>query len=86
MEYNALLLKIMVVHSFIAFFFFPSNSKLFLAVFSAVLGNFTFGYALVYPSPVIPYLEVDDNPNLRMDTSHISWFGVRTKRKPVYKH
>ncbi|XP_072559214.1 solute carrier family 2, facilitated glucose transporter member 6-like [Paramormyrops kingsleyae] len=52
-----------------------SNSKLFLAVFSAVLGNFTFGYALVYPSPVIPYLEVDDNPNLRMDTSHISWFG-----------
>uniref|UniRef100_A0A8C9RDB2 Solute carrier family 2, facilitated glucose transporter member 8 n=1 Tax=Scleropages formosus TaxID=113540 RepID=A0A8C9RDB2_SCLFO len=52
-----------------------SNAKLYLATFSAVLGNFSFGYSLVYPSPVIPYLQVEDNPNLRMDTPHIAWFG-----------
>ncbi|CAB1319407.1 unnamed protein product [Coregonus sp. 'balchen'] len=30
-----------------------SNARLYLAVFSAVLGNFNFGYSLVYPSPSI---------------------------------
>ncbi|XP_018614609.1 solute carrier family 2, facilitated glucose transporter member 6-like [Scleropages formosus] len=52
-----------------------SNARLYLAVFSAVLGNFNFGYSLVYPSPVIPYLQVEENPNLRMNTTYIAWFG-----------
>ncbi|KAL4630027.1 solute carrier family 2, facilitated glucose transporter member 6-like [Arapaima gigas] len=52
-----------------------SNAKLYLAVFSAVLGNFNFGYSLVYPSPVIPQLKVEDNLDLRMDTTDIAWFG-----------
>uniref|UniRef100_A0A4W5P4B6 Solute carrier family 2 member 6 n=1 Tax=Hucho hucho TaxID=62062 RepID=A0A4W5P4B6_9TELE len=52
-----------------------SNAKLYLAVFSAVLGNFNFGYSLVYPSPVIPQLKNSDNPQLRMDTEQIAWFG-----------
>ncbi|CDQ70777.1 unnamed protein product [Oncorhynchus mykiss] len=52
-----------------------SNARLYLAVFSAVLGNFNFGYALVYPSPVIPQLKNSDNPQLRMDTEQIAWFG-----------
>ncbi|KPP61402.1 hypothetical protein Z043_120502 [Scleropages formosus] len=52
-----------------------NNARLYLAVFSAVLGNFNFGYSLVYPSPVIPYLQVEENPNLRMNTTYIAWFG-----------
>ncbi|XP_055774867.1 solute carrier family 2, facilitated glucose transporter member 6 [Salvelinus fontinalis] len=52
-----------------------SNARLYLAVFSAVLGNFNFGYSLVYPSPVIPQLKNSDNPQLRMDTEQIAWFG-----------
>ncbi|XP_036381892.1 solute carrier family 2, facilitated glucose transporter member 6 [Megalops cyprinoides] len=52
-----------------------SNSRLFLAVFSAVLGNFNFGFAMVYPSPVIPQLRVIDNPHLRLDTQQVAWFG-----------
>uniref|UniRef100_A0A673N0A8 Solute carrier family 2, facilitated glucose transporter member 8 n=1 Tax=Sinocyclocheilus rhinocerous TaxID=307959 RepID=A0A673N0A8_9TELE len=54
----------------------PSVSvRLFLAVFSAVLGNFTFGFALVFPSPVIPQLQKGDDPRLQMDIHQISWFG-----------
>ncbi|KAF3700354.1 Solute carrier family 2, facilitated glucose transporter member 6 Glucose transporter type 6 [Channa argus] len=53
-----------------------SNSRLFLAVFSAVLGNFSFGYSLVYPSPVLPQLKREDaDPKLRMDTESAAWFG-----------
>lgn len=53
-----------------------NNSKLFLAVFAAVLGNFNFGYSLVYPSPVLPKLTSPDaDPRLRMDTEQAAWFG-----------
>ncbi|KAL0979739.1 hypothetical protein UPYG_G00188930 [Umbra pygmaea] len=52
-----------------------SHAKLYLAVFSAVLGNFSFGYSLVYPSPVIPQLENSNNPHLKLDTEQIAWFG-----------
>lgn len=65
-----------VVYSYYFLFFIHSNARLYLAVFSAVLGNFNFGYALVYPSPVIPQLKNSDNPQLRMDTEQIAWFGV----------
>ncbi|EOB05975.1 Solute carrier family 2, facilitated glucose transporter member 6, partial [Anas platyrhynchos] len=41
------------------------NKRLYLAVFAAVLGNFSFGFALVYTSPVIPALEAHPNPALR---------------------
>ncbi|XP_076126303.1 solute carrier family 2, facilitated glucose transporter member 6 isoform X1 [Alosa pseudoharengus] len=51
------------------------NARLYLAAFSAVLGNLNFGYSLVYPSPVIPQLQRGDDPRLRMDTQEISWFG-----------
>ncbi|XP_045892899.1 solute carrier family 2, facilitated glucose transporter member 6 [Micropterus dolomieu] len=53
-----------------------NNAKLYLAVFSAVLGNFNFGYSLVYSSPVLPKLK-DPNvdPRLRMDTEQAAWFG-----------
>ncbi|XP_033826875.1 solute carrier family 2, facilitated glucose transporter member 6 [Periophthalmus magnuspinnatus] len=52
------------------------NSRLFLAVFSAVLGNFNFGYSLVYPSPVLPVLQGPDaDPRLRMDNSQAALFG-----------
>ncbi|XP_036433965.1 solute carrier family 2, facilitated glucose transporter member 6 [Colossoma macropomum] len=51
------------------------NGWLYLAVFSAVLGNFNFGFSLVYPSPVIPKLRNSDDPRLHMDTHQISWFG-----------
>uniref|UniRef100_A0A3P9IK03 Solute carrier family 2 member 6 n=1 Tax=Oryzias latipes TaxID=8090 RepID=A0A3P9IK03_ORYLA len=52
------------------------NSRLFLAVFSAVLGNFNFGYSLVYSSPVLPKLKSPDaDPRLRMDTEQAAWFG-----------
>ncbi|XP_075937582.1 solute carrier family 2, facilitated glucose transporter member 6 [Anarhichas minor] len=53
-----------------------NNSKLFLAVFSAVLGNFSFGYSLVYSSPVLPQLAGPDaDPRLRMGTEQAAWFG-----------
>ncbi|XP_068105321.1 solute carrier family 2, facilitated glucose transporter member 6 isoform X3 [Hyperolius riggenbachi] len=48
---------------------------MFLAAFSAVLGNFTFGYALVYPSPVIPVLEGDTDPSMHITEVEKSWFG-----------
>uniref|UniRef100_A0A8C1LXN1 Solute carrier family 2, facilitated glucose transporter member 6 n=1 Tax=Cyprinus carpio TaxID=7962 RepID=A0A8C1LXN1_CYPCA len=51
------------------------HGKLFLAVFSAVLGNFNFGFALVFPSPVIPQLQKGEDPRLQMDIHQISWFG-----------
>lgn len=54
------------------------NGRLFLAVFSAVLGNFNFGFALVYPSPVIPQLQAGEDQNLHMDVHQMSWFGVST--------
>uniref|UniRef100_A0A8D0KQZ8 Solute carrier family 2 member 6 n=1 Tax=Strix occidentalis caurina TaxID=311401 RepID=A0A8D0KQZ8_STROC len=51
------------------------NKRLYLAVFAAVLGNFSFGFALVYPSPVIPALEAYPSPALRLDRYTASWFG-----------
>ncbi|KAM5146646.1 solute carrier family 2, facilitated glucose transporter member 6 [Mantella aurantiaca] len=51
------------------------NRKMFLAAFSAVLGNFTFGYALVYTSPVIPALEGDADPSMHITETEKSWFG-----------
>ncbi|XP_061867475.1 solute carrier family 2, facilitated glucose transporter member 6 isoform X1 [Colius striatus] len=51
------------------------NKRLYLAVFAAVLGNFSFGFALVYSSPVIPALEAHPDPALRLDKYTASWFG-----------
>ncbi|XP_027505984.1 solute carrier family 2, facilitated glucose transporter member 6 [Corapipo altera] len=51
------------------------NKRLYLAVFAAVLGNFSFGFALVYPSPVIPALEAHPSPELRLDQHTAPWFG-----------
>ncbi|NXS92982.1 GTR6 protein, partial [Jacana jacana] len=51
------------------------NKRLYLAVFAAILGNFNFGFALVYPSPVIPALEAHPSPALRLDQHTASWFG-----------
>eukprot|EP00069_Balaena_mysticetus_P010898 bmy_20873T0 len=51
------------------------NKRVFLATFAAVLGNFSFGYALVYTSPVIPALEHSLDPNLSLTKTQASWFG-----------
>ncbi|XP_008591554.1 PREDICTED: solute carrier family 2, facilitated glucose transporter member 6 isoform X1 [Galeopterus variegatus] len=51
------------------------NKRLFLATFAAVLGNFSFGYALVYTSPVIPALENSSDPDLHLTKTQASWFG-----------
>ncbi|KAM9844291.1 solute carrier family 2, facilitated glucose transporter member 6 [Aulostomus maculatus] len=52
------------------------NSRLYLAVFAAVLGNFNFGYSLVYPSPVLPQLmSPDADPRLKMNHTQAGWFG-----------
>ncbi|XP_040081528.1 solute carrier family 2, facilitated glucose transporter member 6 isoform X3 [Oryx dammah] len=51
------------------------NKRVFLAAFAAVLGNFSFGYALVYTSPVIPALEQSLDPNLNLTKAQASWFG-----------
>uniref|UniRef100_A0A670KCV4 Major facilitator superfamily (MFS) profile domain-containing protein n=1 Tax=Podarcis muralis TaxID=64176 RepID=A0A670KCV4_PODMU len=51
------------------------NHRLFLATFAAVLGNFSFGFALVYTSPVIPALEKSLVRNLRLTEATASWFG-----------
>lgn len=59
------------------------NKRLYLAVFAAVLGNFSFGFALVYPSPVIPALEAHPSPALRLDQYTASWFGVRSGVVPA---
>nr|XP_060466420.1 solute carrier family 2, facilitated glucose transporter member 6 [Panthera onca] len=53
----------------------PQNKRVFLATFAAVLGNFSFGYALVYTSPVIPALELSLDPDLRLTKTQASWFG-----------
>ncbi|KAK5856558.1 hypothetical protein PBY51_008145 [Eleginops maclovinus] len=53
-----------------------NNSKLFLAVFSAILGNFNYGYSLVYSSPVLPQLQGPDvDPRLRMGKEQAAWFA-----------
>ncbi|XP_030063565.1 solute carrier family 2, facilitated glucose transporter member 6 [Microcaecilia unicolor] len=51
------------------------NKKLFLASFAAVLGNFNFGFALVFTSPVIPVLLRHEEPNLQVSMQEVSWFG-----------
>ncbi|KAM7093292.1 solute carrier family 2, facilitated glucose transporter member 6 isoform 1-T1 [Molossus nigricans] len=51
------------------------HKRVFLATFAAVLGNFSFGYALVYTSPVIPALEYSLDPNLSLTKTQASWFG-----------
>ncbi|XP_047380852.1 solute carrier family 2, facilitated glucose transporter member 6 isoform X3 [Sciurus carolinensis] len=51
------------------------NKRVFLATFAAVLGNFSFGYALVYTSPVIPALEQSTDPDLHLTKTQASWFG-----------
>ncbi|KAH0519137.1 Solute carrier family 2, facilitated glucose transporter member 6 [Microtus ochrogaster] len=51
------------------------NRRVFLATFAAVLGNFSFGYALVYTSPVIPALKLSSDPELHLDKKQASWFG-----------
>ncbi|XP_028612786.1 solute carrier family 2, facilitated glucose transporter member 6 isoform X3 [Grammomys surdaster] len=51
------------------------NRRVFLATFAAVLGNFSFGYALVYTSPVIPALKLSSDPALHLDKIQASWFG-----------
>ncbi|KAM8943767.1 solute carrier family 2, facilitated glucose transporter member 6 isoform 1-T1 [Lycaon pictus] len=53
----------------------PQNKRVFLATFAAVLGNFSFGYALVYTSPVIPALEHSLDPDLKLTKAQASWFG-----------
>ncbi|XP_068606379.1 solute carrier family 2, facilitated glucose transporter member 6 [Brachionichthys hirsutus] len=53
-----------------------NNSRLYLAVFAAILGNFSFGYSLVFTSPVLPKLQsADADPRLKMDESQAGWFG-----------
>ncbi|XP_019962089.1 solute carrier family 2, facilitated glucose transporter member 6 [Paralichthys olivaceus] len=53
-----------------------SNSKLFLAVFSAVLGNFNSGYSMVLSSPILTKLKSPDaDPQLKMGTVQAAWFG-----------
>ncbi|XP_055988707.1 solute carrier family 2, facilitated glucose transporter member 6 isoform X3 [Sorex fumeus] len=54
----------------------PHNKRLLLATFAAVLGNFTFGYAMVYTSPVLPVLEHSADPNLSFTKLQASWFGA----------
>ncbi|KAL7980911.1 hypothetical protein Chor_002065 [Crotalus horridus] len=51
------------------------NQRLLLACFAAVLGNFSFGFALVYTSPVIPALVKSPVPNLQLTRATASWFG-----------
>ncbi|VCX37820.1 unnamed protein product, partial [Gulo gulo] len=53
----------------------PQNRRVFLATFAAVLGNLSFGYALVYTSPVIPALEHSLDPDLILTKTQASWFG-----------
>ncbi|XP_004714505.1 solute carrier family 2, facilitated glucose transporter member 6 [Echinops telfairi] len=51
------------------------NSRVYLATLAAVLGNFSFGYAMVYTSPVIPALEQASGPDLHLTKTQASWFG-----------
>ncbi|XP_078406352.1 solute carrier family 2, facilitated glucose transporter member 6 [Cetorhinus maximus] len=50
------------------------NWWMYLAVFNAILGNLSFGYALVYTSPVIPELKHSSDPKLQLNTEKASWF------------
>ncbi|XP_059494307.1 solute carrier family 2, facilitated glucose transporter member 6 [Stegostoma tigrinum] len=50
------------------------NRWMHLAVFTAILGNLSFGYALVYTSPVIPELERSPDPQLQLDNYKASFF------------
>ncbi|XP_048469805.1 solute carrier family 2, facilitated glucose transporter member 6 isoform X3 [Rhincodon typus] len=50
------------------------NHRMHLAAFTAILGNLSFGYALVYTSPVIPELEHSLDPQLRLDNYNASFF------------
>ncbi|XP_078281984.1 solute carrier family 2, facilitated glucose transporter member 6 [Rhinoraja longicauda] len=50
------------------------NRWMFLAVFTAVLGNLSFGYAMVYTSPVVPALEHSLNPDLQLNDRSAAWF------------
>ncbi|XP_048369215.1 solute carrier family 2, facilitated glucose transporter member 6 isoform X2 [Sphaerodactylus townsendi] len=52
------------------------SRRLFVAALAAVLGNFSFGFALVYPSPVIPALERSQVRSLQLSEAAASWFGV----------
>ncbi|KAF5905545.1 solute carrier family 2, facilitated glucose transporter member 6, partial [Clarias magur] len=52
------------------------NGRLYFAAFSAILGSFIFGYAMVLPSAMIPQLQEDDDPHLHLDVNQISWFGI----------
>ncbi|XP_058157363.1 solute carrier family 2, facilitated glucose transporter member 6 [Dasypus novemcinctus] len=51
------------------------NKRVLLATLAAVLGNFSFGYALVYTSPVIPALERSRELDVRLTKAQASWFG-----------
>ncbi|XP_069465569.1 solute carrier family 2, facilitated glucose transporter member 6 [Ambystoma mexicanum] len=51
------------------------NKRLFVAAFAAVLGAFNFGFALVYPSPVIPAIDDNKDPIIKVTSKEISWFG-----------
>ncbi|XP_048369214.1 solute carrier family 2, facilitated glucose transporter member 6 isoform X1 [Sphaerodactylus townsendi] len=51
------------------------SRRLFVAALAAVLGNFSFGFALVYPSPVIPALERSQVRSLQLSEAAASWFG-----------
>uniref|UniRef100_A0A8C3YH60 Solute carrier family 2, facilitated glucose transporter member 6 n=1 Tax=Catagonus wagneri TaxID=51154 RepID=A0A8C3YH60_9CETA len=51
------------------------SKRVLLATFAAVLGNFNFGYSLVYASPVIPALEHSLDPSLSLTRTQASWFG-----------
>lgn len=53
------------------------NHWLRSAAFAADLGKFIFGYAMVFPSALIPQLEEEDHPRLPLNIDQISWFGVR---------
>lgn len=41
-----------------------------------MLGNFNFGYSMVFSSPVIPHLKSPDaDPRLKLDANDAAWFG-----------
>ncbi|XP_067826101.1 solute carrier family 2, facilitated glucose transporter member 6 [Heptranchias perlo] len=50
------------------------NRWMYLAVFTAVLGNLSFGYAMVYTAPLVPKLQDSPNPNLRLNDKKASLF------------
>uniref|UniRef100_A0A4W3GE83 Solute carrier family 2 member 6 n=1 Tax=Callorhinchus milii TaxID=7868 RepID=A0A4W3GE83_CALMI len=52
-----------------------SNARLYLAVFTVTLGNFSFGYSIVYSSPALKQLNETSNPRLHLDDTNKSWFA-----------